>query len=393
MRDKRNFRCGRSYLLYCCMFFLSFNFFVSVFASELGDVVITSTGIGDITAGSEGKARDAAIEDALRKAVEQTVGTLIQSETVVQNFTLVSDKILSRSSGYVKKYDIVNESKDESTYKVTVLAVISSERIIDDLKAIGLLMFRKHRPRIMVVIPERNLGRRVYNPVAETEIIKGLLARGFKVVDQSQVAKIRYGEQVKAAVEGDMRLARKIGSQHSAEIIIVGEAFSEPLGNSIAGMISARGRIDARAIKTDTGEIIAAESKDSTGIDVTGTISGKSAIQKASVNLTDSMVEQIFTKWNDEVNNISSVEFVVNGVTHSQLTKLNSILLTSFRGVKGVHQRSFTGGRAAIEVELSGQFQSFIDELVNKNFKDFSIEITDTSVNRIEAKLIDKLKK
>lgn len=372
------------------MFFLFLIFFVPALAFGSGEVVVTATGVGDLTAGSEGKARDVAIEDALRKAVEQAVGALIQSETVVQNFELVSDKILSRSSGYVKNYSVASEFKDDGLYKVAVSAVISSEKIAGDLKAIGLLMLRKHRPRIMVVIPEKNLGQSVARPVAETEIIKALLAQGFKVVDQSQVSKIRYGDRVKAVVAGDIGLAKKIGLQHGAEIIIVGEAHSEPMEETIVGLISSRGRIDARAIRTDTGEVLAAESKDSTGIDITEVSSGRASIQKASESLTNSLVEQLSAKWNDEVNNISSVEFVVNGVTYPQLTKLSSVLLTSFRGVKGIHQRSFTGGRAVMELELTAQIESFIDELVNKKNKDFSIEITDTSANKIEGRFISK---
>ncbi len=210
--------------------------------------VIKTEGIGDIVDGGNGRARDIAIEDALRKAVEQAVGTFIQSETVVQNYTIVNDEILARSTGYIKRYDITNESNDGNNYKVTVRAEISSEKLRDDLTAIGLLMVRKHKPRVMVVIPEQNLGKTVSNPAGETEIIKRFLEKGFKLVDQSQVSKIRYNDRIKAAIEGDAKLAAKIGLQHGAEVIIIGEAFSEPLG-SIGGMVSSRARVDARVIK------------------------------------------------------------------------------------------------------------------------------------------------
>ncbi len=355
-----------------------------------GDALVTADGIGDIASGSEGKARDAAIEDALRKAVEQAVGTFIQSETVVQNYTVVNDNILARSTGYVKKYDILSESKDGNIYKVKVRAEMSSEKLRDDLAAIGLLMIRKHRPRVMIVIPEQNLGKRVSNPAGETEIIKRFLEKGFKVVDQSQVSKIRDNDKIKAAIEGDTKLAVKIGLQYGAEVIIVGEAFSEPLGNSIAGILSSRARIDARAIKTDSAEIITADGKQASGLDITEVVAGKKAIQQAATELADYLTEQILTKWNDEVTNINSVELAINGITFAQLTELKSHLSKSFRAVKGVHQRSFTGGRAVVEIDLKGDVQALADELAQKTFKGFTVEVTDFSAGRIEASVVKK---
>lgn len=352
---------------------------------------IKAEGVEDIVDGGEGKARDAAIEDALRKAVEQAVGTFIQSETVVQNYTVVSDNILARSTGYVKKYDIMSESKDGNIYKVTVRAEISSEKLKDDLAAIGLLMIRKHKPRVMVVIPEQHLTRKIPDPAGETEIIKKLLGKGFKVVDQSQVAKIRDNDQVKAAIEGDSSLAAKIGLQYGAEVMIVGEAFSEGAGKNIGGgLISCRARVEARAIKTDTGEILAADGRHAAGLDISEAIAGKKALQNAGSELADYLTEQILTKWNDEVTNINSVELIIAGTTYAQLTELKALLSKSFRGVKGIHQKSFTGNRAVIEVDLKGDAQAFADELAQKNFKGLVVEVTDFSANRLELRVLKK---
>lgn len=60
------------------------------------------TGTADI-------ARDHAISDALRKAVEQGVGVFINSETAVKNFTLLKDEIYSNAQGYVASYRIIDD--------------------------------------------------------------------------------------------------------------------------------------------------------------------------------------------------------------------------------------------------------------------------------------------
>lgn len=352
--------------------------------------VIKAEGVGDITVGGEGRARDTAIEDALRKAVEQAIGTFIQSETVVKNAMLITDEIIAHSKGYIQNYAILGESNDWSVYKVTVEATISSDKLQDDLAAIGLLMARKHKPRVMVVIPEHHLTRRIPDPAGETEIIKTLLGKGFKMVDQSLVARIRYNDQVSAASKGDTSIAVKIGQQYGAEVVIIGEAFSESAGAGIGGMVSCRARVEARAVKTDTGEILAADGKHATGIDITEAIAGKKALQKAGSELADYLTEQILAKWSSDVTNTNSVELVINGINYSQFAQFKSALTASVRGVKSIHQRSFTGNRAVIEVDLKGDAQAFADELSHKDFKNFDLEVTDFTASRMELKVLKK---
>ncbi|MFH1637554.1 MAG: hypothetical protein ABIB71_03965, partial [Candidatus Woesearchaeota archaeon] len=142
-------------------------------------MVVKARGIGDIIDGQEGMARDIAVQDALRNAVEQALGTYIKSETVVQNYQLISDQIFSKTEGYIQKYYIQDETATRTLYKIKIEAYVASHKLQNDLAAIGLLMLQKHKPRVMVVIPEQHLTRRkVPDPAGETEIIKKLLEKG-----------------------------------------------------------------------------------------------------------------------------------------------------------------------------------------------------------------------
>lgn len=84
------------------------------------------------------------------------------------------------------------------------------------------------KERIMVVIPEIHLGRpKVPDPAGETEIVRKLIEEGYKLVDQEQVKKIRYNDIFDKAWKGDDTGALKMARKFNAEILIVGEAFSE----------------------------------------------------------------------------------------------------------------------------------------------------------------------
>ena len=63
---------------------------------------VEAEGQAMIKNGDEPAARDRALEDAQRKAVESAVGTMISAETVMENYQIISDRILAKSAGYIK---------------------------------------------------------------------------------------------------------------------------------------------------------------------------------------------------------------------------------------------------------------------------------------------------
>ncbi|MBK8013615.1 MAG: hypothetical protein IPK13_19965 [Deltaproteobacteria bacterium] len=53
-------------------------------------------GVAAIVKDDVAVARDRALDDARRKAVEQVVGTVVSSETLSENFQIVEDRIFAR---------------------------------------------------------------------------------------------------------------------------------------------------------------------------------------------------------------------------------------------------------------------------------------------------------
>ena len=72
---------------------------------------VTAEGVAAIQGNARDIARDAAIEDAQKRAVEQAIGILIDSQTQVENYQLISDKILSQTKGYIKRYAITERDR------------------------------------------------------------------------------------------------------------------------------------------------------------------------------------------------------------------------------------------------------------------------------------------
>ncbi|MEJ2096483.1 MAG: hypothetical protein P8Y38_04940, partial [Deltaproteobacteria bacterium] len=59
----------------------------------------TAEGVGVIVDNNTAQAKDQAVQDALRLAVEQAAGIMVASETLVQNYEVLRDQIYSKSQG------------------------------------------------------------------------------------------------------------------------------------------------------------------------------------------------------------------------------------------------------------------------------------------------------
>ncbi|MDZ7377199.1 MAG: hypothetical protein ONB13_11350 [candidate division KSB1 bacterium] len=121
---------------------------------------VIAKGVATVFGEDKGLARDQAINDALRKAVEQTLGTFVQASTLVQNSMVIEDNILAWSDGYVRSHRIVSEGMaDASTYEVTIEAVVELANLRNDWESLQNLLNRMGNPRMMFMIEEQNIGQ------------------------------------------------------------------------------------------------------------------------------------------------------------------------------------------------------------------------------------------
>jgi hypothetical protein len=136
----------------------------------------------------------------------------------------------------------------------------------------------------MVILLEISQGRRLNDPAGEKAMIRQLLQSGLSVVDQEQVQRLRDSDQIRKAVTGDREAVRNLGRQYGADVLIVGEASSEKAmsGGPLGQLVSVRAQVDARALRTDTGDILATDGQSASGVDLVESGAGKKAIEEAA---------------------------------------------------------------------------------------------------------------
>lgn len=172
-------------------------------------------------------------------------------------------------------------------------------------------------PTVAVVIPEtliiRQIPRPVPDPAAETAIIKHFLEYGFNVVDLVHVKLLRAAPQglartqelARKAMAGDQVAIRELAGRDGpgADVLVVGEAVStvtvfEAL--RIPGqprLQDGRARVEVRAIRVATGQILAAEAFHTGGIDFSEELAGKKSLERAGDKVACKLATSIVQRY------------------------------------------------------------------------------------------------
>jgi hypothetical protein len=362
---------------------------------------VAAEGVAAIQQGAVDIARDAAIEDAQKRAVEQAIGIMIDSQTQVENYQLISDKILSQIKGYITRYNVTGESQESSLLRVRITAEVSLGKLNDDLSAIGILMSQMHKPRTMVLIAEQNVGRDVNAwwlgtqgeadmSVVENAFMDKFTEKGFEFIDHQVASKeIRVTAPYKVA-DLSAAQAKTLGSQADAEVVIIGKALAKVYGDIGGGMKSVQADLSVKAVRTDTGQVIATATTHGAAVHITETSAGTEALRKAANQAADDMIIKILAVYSKEVGGTRPVAITITGLTKNQFVKFKDVLRNQVRGIKDLHERSFSGTMARISVDSKSGAQALSDELVLKDFGTFAIEVIGSTANSLELKVAPK---
>ena len=362
---------------------------------------IIAKGFGTIYGKDKAAARDRAVEDAQRKAVEQAMGTMIASETVTQNFQLINDRILSLSSGYIESYKVTSEKVIGGELEIEIAAIVGIEKLNDTLQAIKNLIRRMDRPKLMVLIAEQSIreegqaatekdgDRAILSAtslgVTENTLIEFFRARGFEFVDrQSLAGQIEVADPL--TLVNDEKRIKNIANLTDAQVVIFGQAQARNAAK-VQGIYSGQANISLRALKTDNGEIIAASNAHAAAPFVDPSTANTRALTAATKKVSQKLMDQILKQWRLESSGTRLVSLVVKGASYADLKKFRSWLPKYVRGIKSVHQRNVHGGIAELDVDIQGSAQNLADELSEKVFLEKSIEVLDLSPNKVTIAL------
>ena len=334
-----------------------------LFCSSLAAAkTVVVTGMGATAAEAE--------NDALRNAIENTVGVLVDSQSLSEKNVVLMDQIYTQSRGFIRNYTVRKKLQQPGGWLVTVEADVDDlpdSKLMTELTRLGIIDTRLRNPKIAVYIPEQHLRYRIPDSAAESAVINTLVDAGFTYVIQAspklaQTDLHNHAWSLKPLHNMNEEDLRNAARYFEADILIIGEAFSEGVGDvglnlpgcPVTNTQSCRARAEGKMYMAKTGQIIAAGGKLASGADISEAIASKKALAAAGQKLGDYFVAEIMKLGSG---NRQSIELIVKGADFSKVNMIQSAL-GKVAGVRSSHLSKYEDGEGTFSIIYNGAPQT-----------------------------------
>jgi hypothetical protein len=261
---------------------------------------ILARGLAPIVNNDEKSARQVALRDAYRNAINQGVGTDVGHLFEMRNFKKIVDIVVTRSLGVVKSYTVVFEGRragEPPQYEILIEAAVG-EGSKGDLMALALFLQVMDNPKVLLLIHEsesegqsdngggqleikvdakaekvevkRNSnastggGSGGIGGAAEDALTKYFHDAGYVVLSSKEAltGDPRQDEEVGMARDGYAELARKVGTRLGADVVLCGgiRISGRPVVAYGVSLNRVHVTSTVRALVTASGQILAVES-------------------------------------------------------------------------------------------------------------------------------------
>ncbi len=367
--------------------------------TAFAQTVVTAEGTGEaaVVNKDEIKAFDEAKDKALRAAVEQAAGVRIDSDTVVVNNQLVRDQVFSNTSGFVKKFDIVDRKTDKGVVTVKVKAEIITENLEKDLVAARDLVKRMGKPSLVIVIQEQTvpLGQKtvISSESLATVLTDAMKADGWDIKDAQAMNKKLKLEG--AATMGATDL-KEIADLTKANYVLYGKAVMrhQETGGMLQGaaFYPITGEYDLALAATDsdeqitklTGKLVTSQKKTSSAT-ISFERTAFDAINDKRAEIVGPVRKAVLEHFRDQTVNGKKVEVNVAGLDSFGSAKDFKKSIESIKGIKEVTQDSFQNGKAVYRVTFLGSSSDFAEAIESATFKKKKLNIVSVTSNKLEV--------
>lgn len=317
------------------------------------DLKTVATGVAPIKGDNIAGARQAATQDALRQALEQGVGMLMDATSILKNNDLM-EKIYTNTQGYITRYDIIKEGREQNgLYRVKICAMVKSGALRDTLVKLGLIKAMMDYPRVLILpYPKQEISSA--SQTAKTMLIKHFTDTRFDLVDPAKSTELHQEAKKLRKVDTLRNVAARIGLNHHAEIVVLygldaGKAEFDGIMESVP--VSMR----AQAVVTTTAQILTAQEKTVAGIGKTPDLARMDGVRRVTDALAQPMMDRIVFWWTDYIAN--GIPYVINLQTPPK-ADLQIIAfqkaVEEIQGVVSLTERSSGGGVTEMMVKYKG---------------------------------------
>ena len=354
------------------------------------DVWVTATGKA---AGADDKARDEAIAQALRTAVEEACGVFLTAQAKTDDYKAVYDKVIANAVGYVREHKVDSVTVEQGVTVAKVRTRVSTRKFEQDWASIAHTVHQENNPRVVVAIVEavhEAAGGPSYevkeNGKVMTSVESFLLSKGIQLMDAGTAEKARKRDVLLAAIKDDVDAVASLGARFSADVVVVGKAVSK-FGKElkIAGqtMYQYTASLNVRVVQSDSARVLAVESFGPITVNTMQRGGEDKALDKLATDCAPKLLASVIEAWRKRANVSKTVELSITGMDFNRWKTFREEA-SKIRGVQNIRLREITQDVASIDIEYRYDNEGLADRL--SELKSVKLKVTEITSNRLRLK-------
>ena len=377
----------------------------NVQAEERTPDQVEALGSALITGKDVAKARELAIANALTASVARIVAKHLPEETLIKQFKKLNEKIFKHTDLYVDNYKVLTEALGGQIYRVMVQATVSAPKIHRQLSDLKLLNKPANLPIISILLsgsesadvskPDESAAATQLSAHFVADLIaKQFTEKNMEVIAAEQSAKMaepENSETLPVLTDAD---AVKLGQRVQTDVVITGKYSTLLMPNTMGSDVrSFKGVVNLRALRTDSGALIASTDQANVTVSDDESAGRKKALANASMLAGKILAAQITSTWTDNspqsaTSPAKMVEIIVEGTGSLSKFVMFRRILSELTGVEEIQIKEMKADEATIAVRFRGNGKKLADSLMMKSYETFGIDIFEVTPQRIKVELI-----
>ncbi|MCB2225245.1 MAG: hypothetical protein KQH53_01105 [Desulfarculaceae bacterium] len=345
---------------------------------------------------NEAAAKDAAVADALSRAVAQAAVSSLDPATLRSNLSLLQQQVLADSKRYITNYSLVASAPSGQDFLALVSVTIDQRALTQALIRAALKLPTSHLGTMLIMVSEETAPGRppVYwwsglpgAPEAPAPLAKVLKGMGIRIVNP---------RPLKALLTPDMRQpvlsesqALEFARQAGAQVVLLGSIRTYPLVTPQT--IVPPPLVQLLALNTASGQVITIEETEGPTFHATPEPSAYPKILAQVEDSVRNLMARLSAKLGDAGPAAREIALKVSGVRSlGQLMRLEKAMMSMSDMVESVQRVSAGAGKASFSLVLKGSPSALADKLMVQNYGDFLINVVEQDKRALEVVIIPR---
>ncbi len=242
-------------------------------------------GVGAIIKRNQAAARVNAINQALRKALEQALSETLDPFELMESAQALETRLYARQLNYIRSYRVLWEYPDfaQRVYRVGIEATLAIEEMDKAIQAIGLTQSGEGKGRLLVLIVEHHLERTHISRFGGNSGVVAQTIRAYLDTHNFQTVSLAADSPWDGRESSAVLAGKRVG----AGVVLIGRAKAEKVRSEVAGMSlqTVRASVQVQALATATGRRLAVERMEATALHADAVLGGTQALRKAATEV------------------------------------------------------------------------------------------------------------